>query len=598
MDNIVEYLIKSGIALSVFYLFYWLFMRRSTHFGLNRITLAASLLASLVLPLFEIDLTPEAVASNIPVMSIDLTNVVQVISKPETNWGIREIVLFIYFTGLVITLFRLIYQSIYIHVIARMSRTITKGNHTIVLVEKDITPFAYFSKIFIPASKMEETSFESILAHEKSHLSQYHYIDLFLIELVTIVQWFNPVVWLYERSVKEVHEFLADEEVLKQGTSKGNYQALLVNQALGGPVFTISHQFNQSLILKRIVMMTKMKSSRVTKVKALFFIPLVAALLVAFSNPEPLVGPVADKVENIRQQIADTKLLPDNLFIHNSLTPEQGSITIKGNVIDESTSKPLESVSIMVKGTTTGTVSDVNGAFEIKAEGPKPELIFSCIGYKTIVKEFTSGTKVVIHMTKSATEINEVVVSYPGDKQLAEIKPYPYVLIDGVPSDEKALKLLDPDRIESVNVLKDEQATSKYGDKGKDGVILVTTKKGNTNETKVTANQQPDNSRIFTVVEQMPQFPGGDSELNKFLSVNLKAPSDAMASGLQGTVISTFIVEEDGSVANAKIIRGIGKSYDEEVLRVINLMPRWIPGKQNGKAVAVQFTMPVKFAKQ
>jgi TonB family protein len=598
MDNIVEYLIKSGIALSVFYLFYWLFMRRSTHFGLNRITLAASLLASLVLPLFEIDLTPEAVASNIPVMSIDLTNVVQVISKPETTWGIREIVLFIYFTGLVITLFRLIYQSIYIHVIARMSRTITKGNHTIVLVEKDITPFAYFSKIFIPASKMEETSFESILAHEKSHLSQYHYIDLFLIELVTIVQWFNPVVWLYERSVKEVHEFLADEEVLKQGTSKGNYQALLVNQALGGPVFTISHQFNQSLILKRIVMMTKMKSSRVTKVKALFFIPLAAALLVAFSNPEPLVGPVANKVENIKQQIADTKLLPDNLFVHNSLTPEQGSITIKGNVIDESTSKPLESVSIMVKGTTTGTVSDVNGAFEIKAEGPKPELIFSCIGYKTIVKEFTSGTKVVIHMTKSATEINEVVVSYPGDKQLAEIKPYPYVLIDGVPSDEKALKLLDPDRIESVNVLKDEQATSKYGDKGKDGVILVTTKKGNTNETKVTANQQPDNSRIFTVVEQMPQFPGGDSELNKFLSVNLKAPSDAMASGLQGTVISTFIVEEDGSVANAKIIRGIGKSYDEEVLRVINLMPRWIPGKQNGKAVAVQFTMPVKFAKQ
>ncbi len=208
MDNIVEYLIKSGIALSVFYLFYWLLMRKSTHFGLNRLTLAASIIGSLLLPLIKINLTPEVVASSIPVMSIDLTNVVNIVSKPEPAWGIREIVLLIYFSGFVITLFRLIYQSFYIHVIAKMSRTITKGKHTIVLVEKEITPFAYFSKIFIPASKIQETSFESILAHEKSHLRQYHFLDLFLIEIVTIVQWFNPIVWLYERSMKEVHEYM------------------------------------------------------------------------------------------------------------------------------------------------------------------------------------------------------------------------------------------------------------------------------------------------------------------------------------------------------------------------------------------------------
>ena len=90
MDNIVEYLIKSGIALSVFYLFYWLLMRKSTHFGLNRLTLATSLIASLVLPLIKIDLTPEVVAANIPVMSLDLTTVVQIVSKPEPAWGITR----------------------------------------------------------------------------------------------------------------------------------------------------------------------------------------------------------------------------------------------------------------------------------------------------------------------------------------------------------------------------------------------------------------------------------------------------------------------------------------------------------------------------
>jgi TonB family protein len=597
MDNIVEYLIKSGIALSVFYLLYWLLMRKSTHFGLNRLTLATSLIASLDLPLIQIDLTPEVVAANIPVMSMDLSTVVQIVSKPEPFWGIREIVLLIYFAGLSITLFRLIYQSFYIHVISKMSRTITKGRHTIVLVEKDITPFAYFSKIFIPASKMEETSFESILAHEKSHLSQYHFVDLFLIEIVTIIQWFNPIIWLYERSLKEVHEYMADDEVLKQGVSRGNYQALLVNQALGGPVFTISHQFNQSLILKRIVMMTKMKTPQLAKIKVLLFIPLTAVLLMAFSNPEPIVNPVVEKVQSITQQIANGKLLPD-FTSQNTSEKEKGTITIKGKVVEGSASKPLEGVSIIVHGTSIGTVSDANGDFEIAAEADTLQLEFTYVGYAYANKKFTSSGKTVIHMLKGATVMNGITVSYPGEKENNEIKPYPYVLVDGVPTDEKTFKAIDPDRIESVSVLKGEQATTGYGDKGKNGVILIVMKKGNpAEEAKVAANPKSDGKPIFTIVEEMPSYPGGEVELNKFLSSNLSMPDDARKAGIQGTVYATFLVKEDGTVTDAKIIRGIGKSCDNEVLRVINLMPKWYPGKQNGRSVAVQFNMPVNFEK-
>jgi TonB family protein len=597
MDNIVEYLIKSGIALSVFYLFYWLLMRKSTHFGLNRITLATSLIASLVLPLIKIDLTPEVVAANIPVMSIDLKTIVLVVSKPEPAWGLREIVLIIYFSGLAITLFRLIYQSFYIHVISKMSRTITKGKHTIVLVEKEITPFAYFSKIFIPASKMEETSFESILAHEKSHLSQYHFLDLFLIEIVTIVQWFNPIVWLYERSLKEVHEYMADDEVLKQGVSKGNYQALLVNQALGGPVFTISHQFNQSLILKRIVMMTKMKTPQLAKVKALLFIPLTAGLLMAFSNPEPIVNPVVSKVQSLTKQITDGKLLSD-FTSKNATDKEKGIITIKGKVVDGSTSTPLEGVSIIVHRTSIGTVSDANGDFEIEAKGDTLDLDFTFVGYASVVKQFISSGKTVIHLLKGVTAINGVTVSYLGEKDNIEIKPYPYVLIDGVPSDEKTFKALDQDRIESVSVLKDESATALYGEKGKNGVIVIVMKKGNpAEEAKVPASPKGDGKPIFTIVEEMPSYPGGEAELGKFLAQNLIIPDEARKAGIHGTVNATFIVKEDGTIADAKIIQGLGQSCDNEVLRVINLMPKWYPGKQNGRHVAVQFNMPVNFEK-
>jgi TonB family protein len=596
MDNIVEYLIKSGIALSVFYLLYWLLMRKSTHFGLNRLTLATSLIASLILPLIKIDLTPEVVAANIPVMSMDLSTMVQIVSKPEPFWGIREIVLLIYFTGLAITLFRLIYQSFYIHVISKMSRTITKGKHTIVLVEKDITPFAYFSKIFIPASKMEETSFESILAHEKSHLTQYHFLDLFLIEVVTIIQWFNPIIWLYERSLKEVHEYMADEEVLKQGVSKGNYQALLVNQALGGPVFTISHQFNQSLILKRIIMMTKMKTPKLAKIKVLLFIPLTAILLMAFSNPEHIVNPVMEKVQSLTQQINDSRLLPDNLTQQNTSATEKGSVTIKGKVTDGKTSKPIKGVNIIIQGTTTGTTSDANGTFEIKADGSNVFLVFSHIGYTTLINEYKSSSgNAIIKMYTAAHDLSAINVNTSGDNQESGIKPYPYVLVDGVAVNEETFKALDPDKIESVNILKDEHATAEYGDKGKNGVILVVTKKENSKEeSKTTGNKKSESSAVFTVVEDMPSFPGGEQARVKFFSDNLRIPSEC----IEGTVYVSFIVKADGSIANAKILRGLGKSYDEEVLRVINLMPKWFPGTQNGQAVDVLFNLPVKFAKK
>jgi protein TonB len=92
----------------------------------------------------------------------------------------------------------------------------------------------------------------------------------------------------------------------------------------------------------------------------------------------------------------------------------------------------------------------------------------------------------------------------------------------------------------------------------------------------------------------MPSFPGGEKERSSFIANNLRVPAE----GIEGTVYITFIVEKDGSITDAKILRGLGKSYDDEVLRVINLMPRWLPGTQNEEAVAVKFNMPVKFEKK
>ncbi|HAL65317.1 MAG: Protein containing TonB, C-terminal domain [Bacteroidetes bacterium 38_7] len=111
-------------------------------------------------------------------------------------------------------------------------------------------------------------------------------------------------------------------------------------------------------------------------------------------------------------------------------------------------------------------------------------------------------------------------------------------------------------------------------------------------------DEQIEEQEIFTIVESMPEFPGGEEARMKFLLENIKYPQIARESGIQGVVYVTFVVEPDGSITNVKIIRGIGGGCDEEAVRVVKMMPKWIPGNQRGKPVRVQFNMPIKFTLQ
>jgi protein TonB len=103
---------------------------------------------------------------------------------------------------------------------------------------------------------------------------------------------------------------------------------------------------------------------------------------------------------------------------------------------------------------------------------------------------------------------------------------------------------------------------------------------------------------VFTIVEEMPSFPGGDAERNKFLAENIQYPQQATENGIQGTVYVSFVVDSKGNVTDVKILRGIGGGCDEEALRVVRMMPKWHPGKQNGKNVRVLFNMPIYFKLQ
>jgi len=102
-------------------------------------------------------------------------------------------------------------------------------------------------------------------------------------------------------------------------------------------------------------------------------------------------------------------------------------------------------------------------------------------------------------------------------------------------------------------------------------------------------------TKVFTIVEQMPTFPGGEAALLKWLGDHIKYPVIAEENGIQGRVVVTFVVERDGSVSDVKVVRSVDPSLDKEAIRVVRSMPKWIPGKQNGSSVRVQYTLPVMF---
>ena len=139
------------------------------------------------------------------------------------------------------------------------------------------------------------------------------------------------------------------------------------------------------------------------------------------------------------------------------------------------------------------------------------------------------------------------------------------------------------------------QKTIRHNDTKQNKPTRKPTGKGNKYSRPLQAAPQPESKKVFDVVEEMPQFPGGPTEIFKFLRETLKYPEKAEKAHTEGRVIVTFIVEKDGSISNAKITKSVSEELDAEALRVVNAMPRWTPGRQNGKVVRVKYNIPIAF---
>ena len=307
MNELLLYTIKSAFVLGILYVPYTLLLRKEDFFRFNRLTLLGILVLSIGLPLCNIpalsaDNQPvvhaaqlQMIEIGIPIMQMaDETDGPSHTSSP--TWF--QVASLIFLLGMMTVLcLRLIQMG-------KMGSEIRKGSlwHS---VEDGVdihchagavAPYSWLHHIVISLEDYEKNGHEIIL-HEKGHIHNLHSFDILLLTLVEMLQWWNPLVYMLGMSLRDVHEYEADDYVLHQGVSLRDYQNLLIRKAVGASSYTFANNFNHSLTKKRITMMCKKKSNPWMRSKALYAVPMVAIALSAFATPA-FVNPIEKDMES------------------------------------------------------------------------------------------------------------------------------------------------------------------------------------------------------------------------------------------------------------------------------------------------------------
>ena len=523
MGTFLVYILKSAVCLAMFYLFYRLLLSKETFHRFNRMALLGVMLLSCLLPLVKVTVE-QASPVNAQVMSMeDLLLMYQWNSEAVVEEGSRpfhwqEGLVLVYFVGLFFVIVRHLWSLGRMLYLIRHSRCERLDNGIrLVVHRRKLAPFSWMRYIVISETDLKESG-HHILVHEMAHIHHRHSWDLLLTEACAWLQWFNPAIWLLKQELQNIHEYEADEEVLRQGINAKEYQMLLIKKAVGARLYSIANSFNHSSLKKRITMMIRKKSNPWARAKYLYVLPLAAVTVAAFARPE--ISQPLDEISSVK--VNDLSAVLETYADKNVSNPAEKT-KLKMKVVDEE-GKPIIAATVLVANTTNGTLTDENGNFTLEV-GSDQSIQVAYIGMSTVtmsVKDCLKKADQTIVLTESDTKkYVKVVASAP------------------------------------QTVVSDDQT--------------------------------------FSVVEQMPEYPGGMRAGLEFMARNLRYPTKAREAGKQGRVIVQFVVRKDGSLSDFKVLRPVDPWLDAEAIRVISTMPKWKPGMQDRKPVSVKFTLPVTF---
>ena len=463
MGIFLIYILKSAVCLSLFYLFYRLLLSKETFHRFNRIALLGILFLSLLIPFIEVTTAHQTELSQTVLTVEQLLMMAEAMDPAEVSVAQPEelsiswvqVLLLFYLVGIIFFACRNLYSlSRLLLLIKSGKRERLKGGVRLIVLEREVAPFSWMRYIVISRKDLEEDGRE-ILIHEMAHIQNRHSIDLLVADICIFFQWFNPGIWLLKQELQNIHEYEADETVINEGIDAKDYQLLLIKKAVGTRLYSMANSFNHSKLKKRITMMLKEKSNPWARLKYLYVLPLATIAVTAFARPEiserveeisavkvnDLAAIVEAKVEEITKDVSNIisgDSLKKLVVTGDSILKEKGTISIYGE-------KGKNGV------LATKLLPDEDNHFKIT---------------KTQAK-IKPGMNTSVDKSKlMGTHIGGISTVDLRDKDVL-------VIIDGKESSRTVVDALDPSRIESISILDGKEATDIYGDKAKNGAMVI-----------------------------------------------------------------------------------------------------------------------------
>ena len=553
MTEFLTYQGKTAIALAVFYLFYRLLLSKETFHRFNRIVLLGTAALSFVLPLCVITIRKVVTLPYTPVADEPAETVLEMattVTEAASAPVWPAIICGIFVLGALTVL------SMTVISIFKVKAIINSGEHqalesgeTLVITNDDTAPFSWMKYIVISREDYE-SGYSQILTHEKAHIALRHSWDLLFVDMITALQWFNPAIWMLKSDLRALHEFEADDIVLRSGANVKEYQYLLIRKAVSKSGYSVANSFNHSTLKARITMMLNKKSSRMSAWKALYVIPLVGISLAA--TAETMVD-----------------------YQYEGQQPEATADTADGKDNKNSFREKNLSEGRLIVNEEAETITMVY--FDHEGKELRSQIKGMKLDHDIYLHNGNMATPGVVEECLKEEDAVLLTAYLKNDKKVRGVV---------TPNNNYATGTWDVnkpfDEQETVYHMKDKQ----YKVRGGKYVEIEATQK--TEEKKTVS---------FHQVAQPPRFNGGDAnEFSKWVNQNLRYPEKCRQSRVEGRVTLQFTVTEEGKVNNVKVLRSVNEDIDKEAVRVVSESPDWTPGKdENGETVAVTYTFPVIF---
>jgi len=440
MGLLFIHIIKSSLCLIAFYFAYKLLVSKETFYKANRFILISIILFSFLLPFFQLTLH-QSVVPTVPVRVQDLETLLlqqhmQVnVFQADKATTFYSLLCLIYLAGMLVQLVITIINFIKVYHLTVRATRVSYGRYVLALTDHEQSPFSW-GKFIVLSKKEYASNPEIIIQHELMHIKKRHSLDLLLAELAVIACWFNPVIWLLKKEVKDTHEFEVDNALLEMGVDAKQYQLLLIKKAVGEKVYSVANSFNQSRLSIRIRMMLRQRSNPWAGLKYIAIVALTFFSVIVFARPE-----ISHTVQKITTDQLGALLTTTSKNLVESISPQKAAAPTTTPVVK----KPAVT----------------------QSAAPKTETHTEALKPSTAPITAPAG----LHS--------------------------PLCFVDGQQTSYEEFQKIDANRIKSVKIMKEEEAIQAYGDKGRNGAVLVTLAQPTAQTPGQTGNPPASASNVF-----------------------------------------------------------------------------------------------------